>query len=284
MSNTNGNLLPFYSDELKDVLGEPHGLNPSEAMMITGFRDGFKTYMLLTLLAETILASQGVKPIDDKRQLLMVVYTGDNDVTLLRWFYNYFKEASTNGSLPAGVFNSEGATDALTTIFDNTPYTLRFLYVNPGNTTTRDCIDQIEEIKGEYDLRGIFFDMPYLIVGPQDKKGTQLRDDIRTLRSYCAENNASLIFTHEFSEEARELCRIYHEENKPKQLLKDMAFKGYFQRSVHLDQEVDISLLVDYNYDGSNSISIQVDKARNRIVGGRNGYIEKNFAPARLVN
>lgn len=284
MSDVKMKSLPVACSDLNAAIGAPHGIAPAETVMISALNHQFRTGMLRTLFADIAMLTHGDEPISDKKQLLLFVMTENEVDDTLLWLYKYIQETETGVAHDVNDISAIDMAEYMGEYFGESPYSFKFARISPLDYTMEEFFTYIEGLKEEYDIRGIFFDTPEHLKSPESDKSLphseQVRNKIRSLRTYCRENEASLVFTHGLSQEALDVRRGMVDVGKGKEFVKEIANKGYFNGFRGLSQEVDISLLLSIDRTEDESVlSIQVEKQRNHDRKDHDGYVEKKFQP-----
>lgn len=242
-TNGDGRLKTGWK-ELNSMLGG--GLRYGETVLTSALQHNYKSGFLRSLFAQLCMYNKPTVKDKNKKPLAVLISFEDDADIITEFFYKYlyFSENDmTEDFSIEGIDNKEISTfikDRLT----STGYYVKILRVNPSEWTYKSLFNKMLEYEANgYELKIVVLDylskLPTTGCDISGPTGTALREMLTRCRDFFSSRETLFITTHQLSTEAKGLIR----NGLPaKELVKEIATKGYYEGSKQLDQVVDLEI------------------------------------------
>lgn len=275
--------LQLGSSELLDALGEPRGLVRGGTTLVSSAVHNFKTGFLNTLFVQAALFNHPSMFDPTRKPLLVLIHTENEESDTVLWIYKYLKENETGEvvDIDPTTLDDDGYSaieDYVSNRLTCRGYYVDIRKIDPSTTTAEAFIDKMTLLEASnYEIHGIFFDMPTMLLGPANNNPAKKRRDIiRELRIYSSAIGSALMFTHQLSPQVLSLLR----ESTSREFVQEVSGKGFHDGCPDLNQEVDTVITIDL--DCTNRLpllNVQVVKKRNQPWDYHDGFIKLPLQP-----
>lgn len=228
--------------ELNDMLCG--GFRPGETVLTSGLQHDYKSGFVQSLFAQFAMYNKpNLKDPDKKPTLLYISFEDDTEV-FLKFLYDYLYFAENNEPSDVTTVSGKEISEYVKSRLMKNGFTIRMFRANPSEWSYRTLFDYILRLEADgYELAVVIVDylnkMPTTgcISGPM---GTDTRDLLDRCRHFFGSKGILFITPCQLSTEAKQLTR--NTGIAPKDLVKEIANKGYYEGSKQLDHVVDVEI------------------------------------------
>lgn len=228
--------------ELNDMLGG--GFRRGETVITSALQHNYKSGFIQSLFAQLCMYNKPKMTDENKKPLnLLISFEDDSDV-ISNFLYRYLYFAE-NGQVPN--LEEVSPIDIAHYIKDRlsrTGYNVKILRVNPSEWTYKSLFNKIISYEAEgYEIHVVVVDylskLPTAGCDNTGPMGTAVRDLWDKCRQTFSSKGILFLSPHQLSTEAKQLKRNGIAD---KDLVKEIANKGYYEGSKQLDQVVDLEI------------------------------------------
>lgn len=183
--------------------------------------------------------------IDKKKKPLAVFISFEDDADIItEFFYKYLYYSDTDQEPKLDEVNNQQIATYIRERLTSTGFLVKLLRVNPSEWTYKSLFNKMLEYEANgYELQIVVLDylskLPTTGCDMSGPNGTALREMLTRCRDFFSSRETLFITTHQLSTEAKQLIR----NGLPaKDLVKEIANKGYYEGSRQLDQVVDLEI------------------------------------------
>lgn len=281
--NTNGDgRLKTGWKELNEMLNG--GFRKGETVLISALQHNFKSGMLRSLFAQLCMYNKPVMKQKDKKPLnLFISFEDDADVAV-EFFYKYLYYAEHGKEPEIDSVSIKEIGDYLRKWLSITGYRVKILRVNPSEWTYKSIFNKILEYEASgYEIHVLATDylskLPTTYCDNTGPMGTAFRTMLTNMRDYTSSKEILYLNAHQLSTEAKQLLR---NGISSKDLVKEIANKGYYEGSRQLDQVVDLELHQHICKLGKQKYYLTIQRGKRRypeIVDDDKKYFMLPFPP-----
>jgi archaellum biogenesis ATPase FlaH len=220
------------------------GIRRGEFLLLSALQHNYKTGFSLSLFMQIALHNKPYMINKEKKPCLLRISFEDDLTTNLDFMYTYLKFNETNENVEIGDTSVEEMATYIKERLSVNGYHIKMLRVDPSDWTYKHIFNKIIELEAQgYEIHMVMVDYLSMIpttgcmsTGPM---GTDLRDMFTRIRNFCSPKKIAFVTPHQLSTEAKGLLR----NGVPTELfVKEIAGKGYYERSKQLDQTVDVEV------------------------------------------
>lgn len=239
------------------------GFRPGEQVTINAIQHNYKTGMKLTLLAQLAQFNNPHTIDPNKKPLIVSIVFEDNIENELQFLYQYLKYDETLERVDVKDMSVEEMSKYVKDKLQVNGFHIKIFRVDPSQWTYKSIFNKIIELEAEgYNIEILFID--YLSLLPTtgclggNITGGDVLDLFRRVKNFCKGRNILNITPHQLSTEAKQLQR----NGMPGyQLVKEIAERGYFDKTKALDREFDLGLLLcKFKHNKEHYLAIHRDK------------------------
>lgn len=228
--------------ELNDMLNG--GLRLGETVLTSALQHNFKSGFLRSLFAQLCMYNKPILKDKNKKPLNVFISFEDDTDVITDFFYRYLYFSETNNEPLLDKVETNDISKYIKDKLTSTGYHVKIIRVNPSEWTYKSLFNKILEYEAlGYELNVVVVDylskLPTIGCDGNGPTGTALREMLTRCRDFFSSREVLFITTHQLSTEAKQLIRNGIE---PKDLVKEIANKGYYEGSRQLDQVVDLEI------------------------------------------
>lgn len=228
--------------ELNDMLNG--GLRLGETVLTSALQHNFKSGFLRSLFAQLCMYNKPILKDKNKKPLNVFISFEDDTDVITDFFYRYLYFSETNNEPLLDKVETNEISKYIKDKLTSTGYHVKIIRVNPSEWTYKSLFNKILEYEAlGYELNVVVVDylskLPTIGCDGNGPTGTALREMLTRCRDFFSSREVLFITTHQLSTEAKQLIRNGIE---PKDLVKEIANKGYYEGSRQLDQVVDLEI------------------------------------------
>lgn len=250
--------------ELNVMLGG--GLRYGETVLISALQHNFKSGFLRSLFAQLCMYNKPELINKDRKPLnLFISFEDDTDI-ITEFFYKYLYFAETGNMADLTLIDPKELSTYLKTQLTRTGFNVKFIRANPSEWTYKTLFNKILEYEASgYELKVVVTDylskLPTTFCDNSGPLGTAFRDMLTRVRDFMSARQVLYLNAHQMSVDAKQLIR----NGVPaKDLVKEVANKGYYEGSKQLDQVVDLELYQHIAKLGKNKYYLTVQRGKRR--------------------
>lgn len=220
------------------------GFRAGEMVLSSGMQHDYKSGLMQSLFSQLPMYNKP-KLIDPAKKPLMLYISLEDDADIITNFiysYLYYAENDKKPNL-AEVTNGEISSYIKERLTKN-GFHIKIIRVNPSEWTYKKLFNKLLEYEAQgYEIKTLFVDylskLPTTGCTHTGVTGSDLRDLFNRVRNHCSSRGILVFTPHQLSSDAKQLLRngIPH-----KDLVKEVANKGYYEGSRQLDQVVDVEI------------------------------------------
>lgn len=228
--------------ELNEMLGG--GLRFSECVLTSALPHNYKSGFIQSLFCQVCMFNKP-RPTKDNKKPLNVFISLEDDADVVTGFMYKYLYYSENGKNPdLNVVSGQEIAAYIRTRLTSTGFNIKLIRANPSEWSYKHIFNKILEYEASgYEIQMLFVDYLFMLpttgcmtTGPM---GTDVRDLLNRMRNFCSSKGILFATPAQLSTEAKQLIR---NGVSPKDFVKEIAGKGYYERSKQLDQTVDLEI------------------------------------------
>lgn len=262
---------------LNRMLGQHRGIRRGELGVITALTHNYKSGLTMDIFMGCALFNKPYMR-DPKKKPLNLRISFENTVQQdFKHMYPKLKEYVDKEKVDITKVNIEEAGAFIMDILGKNGYHNRIIHIDPSDFTFYDLfkiIDGFEKQGYEIHLLTIdYLNMMSKAGCVNETAGENVRDLFRRVRNYCLKKGIAIITPHQFSSEARKV-----ERNEPRNFVKTVTGKGFYDSSSRLEQELDLEVsihIVEFN--NESYLTMQRGKHRGVVTPIKHQYTVYKF-------
>lgn len=242
------------------------GLRSGETVVIGALQHKYKTGFSLSLFSQLALHNKPKTKDLTKKPLILRISFEDDLVNNIEFLYQYLRYNDTREFVAVkGVSQAE----MLVYIRDKLQvngFSIRMMRVDPTQWTYKSICNKIFELEAQgFSVEILLLD--YLAMVPtigcttSGAMGTDIRDQLRRVRNFCASKKILHITPHQLSTDAKNLSRNGMPEEK---FVQEITEKGYHAGTKQLDQEMDLELYI-HKFEHNKESFLCCQRGKHRI-------------------
>lgn len=227
--------------ELNEMLNG--GIRKGETVLTSALQHNYKSGFLRSLFAQLCMYNKPQLKNKDKKPLNVFISFEDDSDIAAEFFYKYLYFSEQGESPDISAVDTQEITSYLIKHLTRTGYNIKFIRANPAEWTYKSILNKILEYEASgYEIHCLFVDylskLPTTGCDNTGPTGTAFREMLTRMRDYTSSKEITFISTHQLSTEAKMIARAI----PPKDFVKEIANKGYYEGSKQLDQVVDLEI------------------------------------------
>lgn len=228
--------------ELNDLLNG--GLRYGETVLLSALQHNFKSGMMRSIFAQLCMYNTPYVKETNKRALAVFVSFEDDIDIIFEFMYKYLKYAEIGEDVKIDNVDPKEISKYVMSNLTSTGFNVKILRVNPSDWTYKSLMDKTIEYEASgYEVKIMMVDylskLPTTGCDTSGPMGSAIRDMLTRLRDFYSARETLFITCHQMSVDAKQLIR---NGIPAKDLVKEVANKGYYEGSKQLDQVVDLEL------------------------------------------
>jgi hypothetical protein len=241
------------------------GFRPGETCIIGALQHKYKPGFSLSLFAQIAQYNYPQVHEGGKKPLLLRISFEDDITSNLQFLYQYLKYDETLETVSVDDISIEEMTQYVKQKLQATGFHIKMMRVDPSGWTYRSICNKVIELEAQgYVVEVLMTD--YLTKVPttgcvdSGPMGNDVMDQLSRVRNFCAGKRITYINPHQLSTEAKQLIRGGTPED---QFVKEIAEKGYWERTKGLDRVYDLGLLIHlFKHQKETYLSVYREKHR----------------------
>lgn len=222
------------------------GFRPGETTIIGALQHKYKTGFSLSLFAQIAQFNKPQIYEGGKKPLLLRISFEDDITSNLQFLYQYLKYDETLESVEIKDISTDEMTEYVRTKLQATGFHIKMMRVDPSSWTYKSICNKIIDLEAQGYVTEVLM-TDYLMKVPtigcvvSGPMGSDVMDQLSRIRMFCSSKGITYINPHQLSTEAKGLIRSGVPEE---QFVKEIAEKGYWERTKGLDRVYDLCLLI----------------------------------------
>lgn len=249
--------------DLNDAL--QGGFRPGETTILGALQHKYKTGFSLSIFAQIAQFNTPHTEDVNKKPLLLRISFEDDLISNLQFLYQYLKYDETLERVDITDVSVDEMTQYVKSKLQATGFHIKMMRVDPNGWTYKSICNKVIELEAQgYAVEVLMTD--YLMKVPttgcvdNGPMGNDVMDQLSRVRNFCASKGIAYINPHQLSTEAKNLLRSGVPED---QFVKEIAEKGYWERTKGLDRVYDCCLLIHlFKYNRETYLSVFREKHR----------------------
>ena len=220
------------------------GMRLGETVLLSALQHNFKSGSLRSLFAQLCMYNKPVLK-DKNKKPLNVFISFEDDADIIAEFFYVYLYYSEKGELPnMEEISTKEISSYIRERLTSTGYNVKILRVNPSEWTYKSLFNKILEYEASgFELNVVVTDylskLPTTGCDTSGPMGTAFRDMLTRARDFTSSKGILFINAHQLSTDAKQLIR---NGIPAKDLVKEIANKGFYEGSRQLDQVVDLEI------------------------------------------
>lgn len=240
-TNGDGRLKTGWK-ELNDMLGG--GLRAGETVLLSALQHNFKSGFLRSVFAQLCMYNKPFLKDKNKKPLNLFISFEDDADIIAEFFYVYLYYSETGNMPNIEEISTKEISTYIKERLTSTGYTVKILRVNPSEWTYKSLFNKILEYEANgFEINVLVTDylskLPTTGCDTSGALGTAFRDMLTRARDFTSSKGILFINAHQLSTDAKQLIR---NGIPAKDLVKEIANKGFYEGSRQLDQVVDLEI------------------------------------------
>ena len=229
--------------ELNLMLGG--GFKPGEMCLTSGIQHSFKSGFVRSLFAQLCMYNKPTMLDTTKKPLALFISFEDDADVVMGFFYHYLYFAENNKSPDMKNLDTKEAAIYVRDRLTKTGFNIKILRVNPNEWTYVHLTNKLLTYEAQgYELQILVIDylskLPTTGCNRTGAMGTDVRDLFDKVRNFCTGGRQTLVIVpHQLNTEVKQLLKNGISD---KNLVKELAGKGYYEGSKQIDQVVDLEI------------------------------------------
>lgn len=226
---------------LNRMLGRHGGLRRGETVVPTALSHNYKSGLVMDIFMGCALFNKPYMRDPSKKPLNLRISFENTIMQDLSHMYPKLKESEEKVKVDMNSIDVESATDYLMDRLNTNGYESKIIHIEPSDFTYYDLFKVIERLEDDgYEIHLLTVDYLNMMSksgcadGPA---GENIRDLFRRVRNFCLRRGITFVSPHQFSTEARKL-----ERGEPKDFVKHVSARGYYDGCSRLEQELDLEI------------------------------------------
>ena len=264
---------------LNDMLSG--GFRQGECVCAAALPHNYKTGFTLSIFQHIALYNNPLTEDKTKKPLLLRISFEDDLESNLKFMYESLKYADTREPVRTkGLDHTEMASYVKNKLQVN-GFHVKMVRVDPNQWTYKSICNKVIEFEAQgYNVEVLMLDylskVSLLGCTNMGVLGSDMCELFSRVRNFCASKKILMITPHQLSTEAKNLIRSGI---PPAEFVKEVAGKGYYERSKSLDTVLDIELFIHkFTHNKESYFTVQRGKHRGApIIGEEKKYFMLKF-------
>ena len=259
------------------MMGRHGGIRRGETVVVTALTHNYKSGIVMDIFMGCALFNKPYMRDPNKIPMNLRISFENTTMQDLNHMYPKLKEEETKLKVDMNNINVEEATQYLIDRLSINGYTNKIIHIEPSDFTYHDLFKIIEKLEEDgYEIHLLTVDYLNMMSKAgcvNDAAGDNIRDLFRRVRNFCLRRGIALVSPHQFSSEARKV-----ERGEPKNFVKHVTGRGYYDGCSRLEQELDLEIslhIVEVN--GEKYLTLQRGKHRGVVTPTSHLYCVYKF-------
>lgn len=229
--------------ELNDMLFG--GFRKGEMCLTSGIQHSFKSGFVRSLFAQICMYNKPVLDDINKKPLALFISLEDDIDVIMGFFYRYLYFAENRSSPDIKNLDTKDASDYVISRLTKTGFNIKIIRANPNEWSYIQLTNKLLTYEAQgYELQLLVIDylskLPTIGCNRTGPMGTDIRDLFDKVRNFCTGARRTLVIVpHQLNVEVKQLLKNGISD---KNLVKELAGKGYYEGSKQIDQVVDLEI------------------------------------------
>lgn len=229
--------------ELNNMLNG--GFRLGEMCLTSGIQHSYKSGFVRSLFAQLCMYNKPTLMDPDKKPLALFISFEDDIEVIMGFLYHYLYFAENNKTPNIKDLDPKEASEYVTSRLTKTGFNIKILRVNPNDWTYVHLTNKILTYEAQgYETQILVIDylskLPTTGCNRTGAMGTDIRDLFDKVRNFCTGSRRTLVIVpHQLNMEVKQLLKNGVSD---KNLVKELAGKGYYEGSKQIDQVVDLEI------------------------------------------
>lgn len=240
-ADNNGRLKTGWK-ELNEMLGG--GLRAGETALTSAIQHGYKSGFLRSLFAQLCMYNKPVMKDPEKKPLALFISFEDDSDVILGFLHHYLYFAENNKSPDTKNLDGKEAASYVKERLTRNGFNIKIIRVNPSEWTYIHLFNKLLTYEAAgYELQILVIDylskLPTTGCNRTGAMGTDIRDLFDRVRNYTSSRGILFVTSQQLNVEVKQLLKNGISD---KNLVKEIAGKGYYEGSKQIDQVVDLEI------------------------------------------
>lgn len=228
--------------ELNEMLGG--GFRYGEMALTSGIQHAYKSGFLRSLFAQLCMYNKPVMKDPNKKPLALFISFEDDSEVILKFFYHYLYFTENNATPDTTNLDTKEASEYLKDRLSKNGFNVKIIRVDPTEWTYTHLVNKLLNYEAAgYELHFLVIDylskLPTTGCNRTGAMGTDIRDLFDRVRNYNSARSTLVITAQQLNVEVKQLLKNGISD---KNLVKEIAGKGYYEGSKQIDQVVDLEI------------------------------------------
>ena len=228
--------------ELNDMTGG--GMRAGEFVLTSALQHNYKSGFVQSLFAQLCMYNVPKLKDPNKKPLALFISFEDDAPIIANFLYRYLYFTENNKIPDLTLITGKEIGAYIKSRLTRTGFHIKILRVNPSEWTYKHMFNKTLEYEASgYELKFLINDylskMPTTGCVTSGPMGTDVRDLFNRVRNFYSSKEVLYITPHQLSSDAKQLLRNGIDS---KELVKEIANKGFYEISRQLDQVVDMEI------------------------------------------
>lgn len=222
------------------------GLRPGECVVLSALQHNYKSGMKLSWLAQLAQFNKPHTLDPTKKPLILSISFEDDIENELQFLYQYLKYDETLEKVDVKNVTEDEMSSYVKEKLSANGFNIKKYRVDPSQWTYKSLMNLVLDLESEgYNIEILLVDYLSLLPTTGCTGGNIIGGDVldlfRRIKNFCKSKGITFITPHQLSTEAKQLLR----NGVPGyQLVKEIAERGYFDKTKALDREFDLGILM----------------------------------------
>lgn len=221
------------------------GFRAGEMCLTSGIQHSFKSGFVRSLFAQICMYNKPTLDDPNKKPLALFISFEDDADVIMGFFYHYLYFSENNSSPDMKNLDTKQAASYIRDRLTKTGFNIKIIRVNPNEWTYVHLTNKLLSYEAQgYEIQLLVIDylskLPTTGCNRTGAMGTDVRDLFDKVRNFCTGARRTLvIIPHQLNTEVKQLLKNGISD---KNLVKELAGKGYYEGSKQIDQVVDLEI------------------------------------------
>ena len=242
-SSDNDKRLKTGWKELNEMLNG--GYRAGEMCLTSGIQHSYKSGFVRSLFAQLCMYNKPTLMDTTKKPLALFISFEDDADVIMGFMYHYLYFSENNKSPDMKNLDTKEAAKYVKDRLTRTGFNIKILRINPNEWSYIHLTNKLLGYEAQgYELQILVIDylskLPTIGCNKSGAIGTDIRDLFDKVRNFCTGARRTLVIVpHQLNVEVKQLLKNGISD---KNLVKELAGKGYYEGSKQIDQVVDLEI------------------------------------------
>lgn len=221
------------------------GFRRGEMCLTSGIQHSYKSGFVRSLFAQICMYNKPTLDDPTKKPLALFISFEDDAEVIMGFFYHYLYFSENNKSPDMKNLDTKEAAIYVKERLTKTGFNIKIIRVNPNEWSYIHLTNKLLAYEAQgYELQLLVIDylskLPTIGCNRTGAIGTDIRDLFDKVRNFCTGARRTLVIVpHQLNVEVKQLLKNGVSD---KNLVKELAGKGYYEGSKQIDQVVDLEI------------------------------------------